>query len=405
MRAPYFLLLLIFLFFHSCTLGRFVFWNFANIDDYEKFQNRPIANDPEQIFEFPIAESDTFRLPNLRLKKKKYEFLEGLKKSKTVAFLVLRNDSILYEHYDHGYEKDTPVNSFSVAKSYVSTLLGMARDEGKIESLEDPITAYVPELPESLQKVSLRNLLEMRSGIDFKESYFNPFGDAAAYYYGRNIKKQFPKLALERDPDGVFQYRSVNTQLLAEALENIYDAPLNEIMAEKIWIPLGSEQAASWSIDAKKQGTFKAFCCLNGVARDFARLGILFMNEGEWNGTQLISKEWVREATAFKEATNNYRYKYQWWGHTTLQTKSDSLFYPERYIEYSTQQKDGTDRTGIIFPLDTYSAEGFLGQYIYVNPKERVVIVRLGEKSSNPNPSWRRYFEWIAVRNGVNRNS
>ena len=386
----------------SCTVGRYVFYNFANIDDYKKFQNEPIDHDPQAIHYFTEAKKDSVTLPSIQRKGKKYSWEEGLTKTKTVAFLIMRNDTIIYEHYDNGYEQYAPVNSFSMAKSYVSTLLGMAWDEGLIERLDVPVTKYLPELPETLNQVSLRDLLNMRSGIDFNESYVSPFSDAAVYYYGRNIEKQFDKLDLAYEPDTRFAYRSVNTQLLAEVVEAVYERPLNELMVEKLWQPLGAEQPASWSVDKKNGGTFKAFCCLNAVARDFARLGLLFMNKGNWYGEQLISEKWVEEVTTFKEPMNRFIYKYQWWHHATARNYTDSLEIPEMHELYE-YTRDGERKKAVRWPNGTYSAEGFLGQYIYVNPEERVVIVRLGKTMGKPRPGWRFYFDWLSQRNGVNR--
>lgn len=401
-RMPGLLSLLLCLSLSSCTVGRYVFYNFANIDDYKKFQNKPIDHDPQAIRYFAEAKQDSVVLPSIQRKDKKYKWEEGLKKTKTVAFLIMRNDTIIYEHYDNGYEPYTPVNSFSMAKSYVSTLLGMARNEGLIKSLDEPVTSYLPDLPDALQEVTLRHLLNMRSGIDFNESYVSPFSDAAVYYYGRNIEKQFDKLELAYEPDTRFAYRSINTQLLAEVVEAVYNRPLNELMVEKLWQPLGAEQPASWSVDKKNGGTFKAFCCLNAVARDFARLGLLFMNEGNWYGEQLISKEWVEEVTTFEEPMNGFDYKYQWWHHSTARTYTDSLEIPamHEFFEYT---REGETRQAVRWPNGTYSAEGHLGQYVYVNPAESIVIVRLGEKYGKTSPGWRLYFDWLARQNGVHR--
>ncbi|MEO0340413.1 MAG: serine hydrolase, partial [Bacteroidota bacterium] len=387
----------------SCTVGRFFLWNFANIDDYEKFQNRPVDNDEASIHQFAIADLDTFALPSLRKKKKKYKWEEGLDKTRTVAFLVMRNDTILYEYYTNGYEQYTPVNSFSMAKSYISTLIGIAKDEDLIKDLDAPVTDYLPNLPSDLKKVTLRNLLEMRTGLDYNESYASPFSDAAVYYYGRKLEKQYQKLKLASEPDSYFQYRSVNTQLLAEVVEEVYQKPLNEILQEKIWKPLGSEQAASWSVDNKKDQTFKAFCCLNAVARDFARLGLLFMNEGSWYGDQIVSKEWVKEATTFSEPRNYFRYTYQWWQHPVYRNYSDTLDLPSVYERFESTNKAGETIERVRYPGDSYSARGHLGQYIYVNPTERIVIVRLGKNYGKPSPGWRNYMDWIARENGVNR--
>lgn len=386
----------------SCTVGRFFLYNFANINDYKKFQNKDIPNDTEAIHYFAEAKQDSFLLPKLRKKDKRYDFVEGLDKTKTVAFLVMRNDTILYEHYDNGYEQYTPVNSFSMAKSYISTLIGIARDEGLIGSLEESIRTYLPYLPGTMQNVTIRNVLEMRSGVDYNESYVSPFSDAAVSYYGRNIQKQLENLEMRAEPDQYFAYKSINTQILGEIVEVVFEKPLNEIMTEKIWKPLGSEQAATWSVDKKNDGNFKAFCCLNAVARDFARLGLLFMNKGNWYGEQIVSEAWVEEATTFDRPKNNFNYTYQWWNESVTKTYSDTLEIPELHLTYEYQQ-DGETVNAVRWPTGAYSAEGHLGQYVYVSPKDRIVIVRLGKNYGKSSPGWPGYFKWIAEKNGVNR--
>lgn len=386
----------------SCTMGRFFFYNFANINDYKKFQNKDIQNDRESIHYFAEAKQDSFVLPKLRKKDKRYDFAEGLDKTKTVAFLVMRNDTILYEHYDNGYEQYTPVNSFSMAKSYISTLIGIARDEGLIETLEESVRTYLPYLPEAFQKVSICNVLEMRSGVDYNESYVSPFSDAAVSYYGRNIQKQLENLEMRADPDEYFAYKSINTQILAEIVEEVYQKPLNEIVTEKLWKPLGSEQTATWSVDKKNEGNFKAFCCLNAVARDFARLGLLFMNEGNWYGEQIVSKEWVKEATTFDRPKSRFNYTYQWWNESVTKINSDTLEIPELHTTFE-YERDGEMVEYVRWPTGAFSAEGHLGQYVYVNPMERIVIVRLGKNYGKSSPSWPGYFKWIAEKNGVNR--
>ncbi|GAB5554337.1 MAG: serine hydrolase [Saprospiraceae bacterium] len=402
MHKTYLLTIFLALSLSSCTVGRFFFYNFANINDYKKFQNEDIPNDSENVHYFAEAKQDSFLLPKLRKKDKRYDFAEGLDKTKTVAFLVMRNDTILYEHYDNGYEQYTPVNSFSMAKSYVSTLIGIARDEGLIETLEESVRTYLPYLPEEFQKVSIRNTLEMRTGVDYNESYVSPFSDAAVSYYGRNIQKQLENLEMRSEPDKSFNYRSINTQILAEIVEEVYQQPLNEIVTEKLWKPLGSEQAATWSVDKKKDGNFKAFCCLNAVARDFARLGLLFMNEGNWYGEQIVSKEWVKEATTFDRPKNRFNYTYQWWNKSITKVNSDTLQIPEMHMTFEYEQ-DGKMVEYVRWPTGAFAAEGHLGQYVYVSPKDRIVIVRLGKNYGNPSPGWSGYFKWIAERNGVNR--
>lgn len=295
----------------GCQLGRFVFRNFANITDYRIFPERTLHNDsvkftfhPETKTKpsLPIGDSDSFE---------KY-----LTDNHTVAFLIIKNDTIQYEKYFNNYTEESIVASFSMAKSVTSILIGCAIDDGLIKSVEEPVTNYIPELKKNgFEKVTIKHLLQMTSGLDFNESYVNPFGDAAAVYYGRNLRRKIEKMKLKSEPGKKFEYVSGNTQLLGLVLERaLKTKTITEYLQEKLWKPLGMEYDASWSLDKKKNGLEKTFCCLNARARDFAKIGRLYLNKGNWNGEQLVPKEWVEESTRTdtSEGGASY-YKYQWW--------------------------------------------------------------------------------------------
>lgn len=347
----------------SCHVGRFVVYNFAGINDYKKFPKGNIAK-PVQAFYFYQGNEGNIRLPKSgTMKNKTLSFDELLVRSGTVAFLVIKNDSIYYEKYFKKYDRESVVASFSMAKSYVSALLGIAIAEGYIKGVDEPIVHYIPELDKNkFGNVTIEHVLNMQSGIYFNESYFNPFGDVAKYYYGTNLKKYIKKLKVKRDPGEEFEYISLNTQLLGLAIENATKRSLHEYLQEKIWTPLGMEYDASWSLDSKRNKTAKAFCCLNARARDFAKFGRLYLNNGNWNGQQIVPKDWVKKSTT----KTNINYSYQWW----------------------------------LLPTETgmdYEAQGILGQYTYVCPEKNMIIVRLGKKEGKMN--WEQLFQMIADKN------
>ena len=135
------------------------------------------------------------------------------------------------------------------------------------------------------------------SGINFNESYYNPFGNAASIYYGRNLKKEMLKLKLNPKNTNSFSYSSGDTQLLGLILEaSLKGEKISNYLEEKIWKPIGMEYNASWSLD-KKNGLEKTFCCLNSVALDYAKLGRLYLKKGNWNGKQILSSEWIEKTT------------------------------------------------------------------------------------------------------------
>lgn len=252
-----------------------------------------------------------------------------------------------------------------MAKSVVSMLIGCAIDDGLIQSVDEPITNYLPELKKNgFEKVTISQLLNMTSGIEFNESYFNPFGNAASVYYGRNLKKEISKLKLEKNNSNSFNYSSGDSQLLGLILESsLKGKKISQYLEEKLWKPLGMEYDASWSLD-KKNGVEKTFCCLNSVAIDYAKIGRLYLNNGNWNGKQLISKEWVEKTTKSENNKSGvWYYQNHWW----ISNKENRSF----------------------------RAEGILGQYIYVNPKTETIIVRLG-KNSGKNSDWNSFFKLIS---------
>lgn len=334
----------------SCKISRFIFYNYADINDHKIFPVRNIEKG-DSTFYFPVAQNP--KVPrNIHVNEKEIAFEEFLQKNKSVAFLIIHNDSIHYEKYWHDYDKSSIVPSFSVAKSITSILIGFAIDDGLIQSVNEPVTNYIPELRAEFKEVSIEHLLQMTSGLKFNEGYYNPFGHVATYYYGTNLRNQIPKLKLKRKPGEAFEYVSGNTQLLGLVLErSLENQSVSSYLEEKIWIPLGMEFDASWSLDREKNGLEKTFCCINATSRDYAKIGRFFLNKGNWNGNQLLSENWVEKSTKIDTANgSSHLYQYQWWLPTS---------------------------TG------DFLAQGILGQYIYVNPNKNLIIVRLGKSENN----------------------
>ncbi|MEA3505355.1 MAG: serine hydrolase, partial [Bacteroidota bacterium] len=276
----------------------------------------------------------------------------------------VKSDTILYEKYFNNYNQESVVTTFSIAKSFVSSLIGIAISEGYIDNVNDPITKYLPYIDkEEFADLTIKNLLNMRSGLDANEGYYNPFGDVAKYYYGTNLKKYLTKIKKKETPGKHYEYLSVNTQLLADIIEHTTKKSVSQYLQEKIWEPLQMESDATWSIDSKRNKTVKAYCCINAKARDFAKFGRLYLNKGKWNGKQIVPEEWVYNSS---HATNNsktrlgYFYSYQWRG------TDDGAFF----------------------------ARGLLGQYIFVYPKYDFIAIRFGKDYGDVN--WIDFFTPIA---------
>ena len=347
----------------SCQVGRYIVYNFAGIKDHKIFPTRNMPA-PEQTFYFTDATQtgkDTFAINSINS-----DFDNYLEDNKTVAFLIIRNDSLLYEKYFNKYEAESIVPSFSMAKSITSLLIGCAIDDGFIQSVDEPVSKYVPELKEAgFDEVKISHVLNMTAGIDIDESYINPFGHAAAIYYGRKLRKQVFKYDLKEQPGNEFEYTSGTTQLLGLILERALkdEQTITEYFNQKIWQPLEMEYDGSWSIDKKKDGMEKTFCCINARARDYAKIGRLMLNKGNWNGQQIVSKDWVEHSTKIDTTNGSVSYyQNQWW----------------------------------IISENEYMAQGILGQYIYVNHEKNIVIIRLGKKRGEIN--WWGLFPEISSR-------
>lgn len=388
---------LILLFFQSCYIGRFFIYNMADVRDYKKFPKTELHH-AEQPFYFTDGTRDnSLKLPKtITGKHKSYSFEEGLKKTGTVAFLVIRNDSILYQWYRPHKDRSSITTTFSMSKSFISALIGIAIDEGYIKSTEEPITTYLDFLDKKeFANVTIQHVLDMRSGIKFGEKYFNPFGDIAKYYYGLHLKKYMKHLKMEAEPGKKFKYSSLNTQLLGLILEKATGRPLTTYLQEKIWTPLGMEFDASWSVDSKKDKTEKAFCCINGRAIDYAKLGRLYINRGKWNGKQLISEKWIEEAYTFKEPKNNFVYSNHWWHTREFSPAADSSKLKQ---PYQLLKSKGPLKGFIAQPSGDFFAQGLFGQYMYMFPEKDIIIVRVSKREGRQ-IAWPSLFRDIARKN------
>lgn len=338
----------------SCHVGRYVFWNFADINDYKKFPADTLYSiSPVYHFKF----SDQHRKLNLpktfQTGHESIDLEDYLELKHTKAFIIIRNDSIIYERYFDGYDHTSIFPGFSITKSFLSALVGIAIDEGFIKSINQPVTDFLPELQDhNFKKVTIEDLLNMRSGIHFVERYSNPFGGMAKFYYGRNLRKYTINLKVESEPGKAYKYQSANYQLLTMVVEKATGKRISEYMEEKIWKPVGMEFNGTWNVDSKKFRENKGFCCINARAIDFARFGQLYLNQGRSDDRQVVPENWVRESLTIRynsRDSQGFPYTYSW-----------------RILH-----------TGDFF------AKGILGEFIYICPAKKIVIVRMGDKSKD----------------------
>jgi CubicO group peptidase (beta-lactamase class C family) len=330
-------------------LQRAIIYQHPGIEDYDLFSNRKV----EKGSPIPWAISRNYNKVKIS-----DSSLAHFNAFGTVAFLIIKNDSILHEEYWDGYSDSSLSNSFSMAKSIVSLLVGCLLDEGKIKSLDQSITDYLPEYKDpAFHHITIKDLLTMSSGLNWDEAYSSAFSITTKAYYGTDLPELVFSLVPIETPGKIHRYKSGDTQLLSMIVERATGKHLADYASEKLWKPLGAEHEALWSLD-RENGDEKAYCCFNSNARDFARIGQLLLDSGQFNGKQVVSKEYIRQATSpanwlkdDKGISCNY-YGYQFW----------MLTYKGIKINY---------------------ARGILGQYIFVIPEKKAVIVRLGHKRSS----------------------
>ena len=310
----------------------------AFLEDYKEFPNRTIQKGAAQ----PWAVSNAYNsVPSTDKLNTTHKNLQ------TVAFLIIKNDSIWHESYFDGYSNTSKSNSFSIAKSIVSAALGKAIMEGKIKSLDQKVTDFFPKLKGKFAKeVTVGDLSSMASGLSWDEKYYSPFSIVTRAYFDNNLKELILGLSIKDKPGQQFRYLSGATQLLAMCIEKATGTYLSNYVSEHFWKPMGAENDALWQLDAADFGIEKAYCCIASSARDFARFGKLYKQNGVWNGKQILERSFV-EKSLQPRFSDSPEYGYGWWLH---HINGKRIFY----------------------------MRGHLGQFVIVLPEEELIIVRLG---------------------------
>ncbi len=311
----------------------------AFISDYKYFNNEQIKT----------------QKPEYWLKHKKYnqiEETEVLKKlnqeRETKAFIVIKNDSILFEKYFDGYNNSSLSNSFSVTKSIIVSMLGKAIMEGYIKGLDQPVSDFFNEYKDGLAaELTVGHLASMSSGMEWDEKYYSVINITSESYFTRDLRSLILNQKIIKKPGQSFRYSSGDTQLLGMVIEKATGVSLTSYLSEKFWTPMGAENEALWQIDSKKNKMEKAYCCISGSARDFARFGKLYINNGNWNGEQILDSSFVKKAISPVFDNSDY-YGYGWWLYNFNGKK-------------------------------VFTMNGHRGQFIISFPEENIIIVRQGE--------------------------
>jgi len=254
-----------------------------------------------------------------------HDLTDYLSRHPATGLLIARADTILFEHYQYGRTDRDLLTSQSMAKTVVALLVGIAVREGAIRSIDQPAADYVPALAGSeIGSTPIRALLHMASGIAFTELYDQPSDNQRLGQMLFTQANPGPARAVaqfntrERPPDTLFHYAGINTEVLGLVVTGAVKMPLADYLRTRIWQPMGAEADAAWTIDTTGQEV--AYCCLNMVLRDWARLGMMLANDGAWNGRQIVPRQWVLDATTAQAPflrpgtmTRFYGYGYQVW--------------------------------------------------------------------------------------------
>jgi len=315
----------------------------ANINDHTSFKTNLIAAGTPQA----IPNHSSYNSKSISA-----DFKQQLENLGAVSFLVVKDGQVVFENYFSGYDNRSKTNSFSMAKTVTTMLLGIAIEEGYVRDLDQPIIDFLPEfIDDPIGKTAtVRQLSLMNSGYEWDEQYYTPFSPTVQLYYGDDVSDFTLDRSFSAEPGSFWEYSSASTELLGLFLLRALQKPaaamtLSEYLSEKIWKPMGMNDDALWHTD--NEGMELTYCCLNTNARNYAKLGLLMMNKGKWNGQQLVPEAFIEEMIK-PEGTSYY-------GLSTWLSDTQSPAF--------------------------YAFSGHLGQFIINVPEHNMVVVRLGERA------------------------
>lgn len=382
----------------SCSTFRAIKNGNPAIDDYNVFVQDTVHNS-SKVFSFAELPQEERKLNTLPVDvyftksdtMKQMTLTEMLEyTAKPAAAIIIKNDTIIYEHYSGGLNKSSQTTVFSVTKTITSILCGIALKDGYIESVKDPVTKYIPELKtkdKMFQQLTIEHLLDMSAGLKFEESYsFNPFSKISELYYGDNTLKTICSMKFISTPGERYHYDSMTTAILGLVIERATGIPYAKYLSDNVWQPLGMEQSATISLDSKKHRHAKSYAGLTTNVRDLAKIGKLYINKGCWNGEQIVDSAYVeRSHSKNVVGKNNGTYSYSWyWGSYDHKKFDDMDSLYDYYKSVPDVEVCGANRsrtTGkykAILHRGGFWAYGLYGQVLYVNPQKNIIAVYLG---------------------------
>lgn len=366
------------LFIKQPYLIRVLQYRTPNANTYKIFP-QAVVHKSDSAFHFIRTKNQRDNLDTLHIfdgNNESVSLKDYIKNGDINVFLVIRNDSVLYERYQNGYADSTLTTIFSGAKSIISIMIGKALDNGNIKSLNDKIVNYIPELKINLayQNITIKNLLDMKSGLDFQDALGGItkafFSDEAKYFYTHDMKAELLKAKLVNQPGTVWKYKSIDPILLGWVLENATGKSVTQFFEENIWKQLGTEYNASFGLD-HKSGLANTASRFQVTAIDLAKIGRVFLNKGNYSGKQIISENWVNqslnigaEKPASAKGWQKSAHHFLWW---------------------IPQEGENGD----------YAAEGMLGQRLYVDPKTNTIIVQFANHGAGNYP-YRKISRYLA---------
>ncbi len=341
-----------------------------HIFSFERHPHETVPNGPE-TFRFPVADKRADWIDTLHFFTQEPEYVnltlaEALEpKGQTQGVLIIHHDRIVYEKLWGDFTSDRLATVFSISKSITSLLCGVAVDDGYIRSIDDPVTDYLPELKKGdpmWQKLTIRHLLNMRSGLDFDDTYSLTLKDLkrlnamARLNYGHHLMRQIRGLKFRCEPGTEFRYESMTSQILGVVVERASGKRYADYLSERIWKPLGMESPALINVDSKKNGMAHAFGGITLTMRDLAKIGRLYLDKGQWNGKRIVSEEWIRKSSEY-DSENNRGYHFNWYD-----------------LSHVGEPKAA---------CPGFFAEGIKGQILYVNPYKDLIMVHIGFNNLN----------------------
>ena len=360
-------------------LGRvLIHWD-SSVSDYKIFPER-VVQKSEQPYSYTKNINSAYEKITVKYSNKQKSLSEFVKSTDTTSFIIVKNDEIVYEQYANGYNGNSVNTSFSMAKSVVSLLIGKAIENGFIASVNEPIANYIKEFEnKAIGKTTIEDLLLMRSDIAYNEDKFLWFGDDTLTYWHSDLRKlALSHIKLTESYKGKFHYNNYHPLLLGIILERSTGVSVSEFFERELWQKIGAEHDASWSLDSKKSGFEKMESGINFRAEDFIKIGSMVLNNGFWNGTQIINSDWLKLSTLSTFPIDDSEYQNSFLAGRNIGYK---------YMWYSTPSIQSYDIV----------AWGKSDQIMYISPENDLVILRTGKTDGGVS-------DWVETIKGLTAN-